>query len=380
MPSALTAQPAARNRLDGLGVRFEAGTGVREVADGRLDHLDHLAPRQGVVGRARAVVQTPVPGSGLGHRRGRPCSFHSRRVTRHDASPALNHSFRFHFFIRLIKLERKSSGRQSRSVWTFAPGECKWESIRAIAYCSNPSRSGPSPCRTASTKSPLHRHGARPAAHSGRDARRQSRGRMGRGLHRVLLPPPDFGRPTLPFRLDLGRRRYSEPRGDGGRRASLTARSPASSCGTAAATSRTSPAANPASACARCPRARIRFNRGAWTRRTCARSANGTSRRLSARKAAGFDIIYVYPSHGYLVSEFLSRSLNERTDEYGGSLVNRVRLFRELLEETRAAVGDRCAVRGALCRQRPWRGAPVRRGGARRARCSSAICRICGIW
>jgi dimethylamine/trimethylamine dehydrogenase len=64
---------------------------------------------------------------------------------------------------------------------------------------------------------------------------------------------------------------------------------------------------------------------------------------LRARRA-GFDIIYVYPSHGYLVSEFLSRSLNERTDEYGGSLGNRMRLFRELLEETREAVGDRCAV------------------------------------
>src|SRR5271166_5301688 len=64
---------------------------------------------------------------------------------------------------------------------------------------------------------------------------------------------------------------------------------------------------------------------------------------LRARKA-GFDIIYVYPTHGYLVSEFLSRSLNGRTDEYGGSLENRMRLMRELLEETRSAVGDRCAV------------------------------------
>ena len=61
-------------------------------------------------------------------------------------------------------------------------------------------------------------------------------------------------------------------------------------------------------------------------------------------RAAGFDIIYVYPTHGYLVSEFLSRSLNDRTDEYGGSLENRSRLFRELLEETKDAVGDRCAV------------------------------------
>src|SRR5450631_141762 len=64
---------------------------------------------------------------------------------------------------------------------------------------------------------------------------------------------------------------------------------------------------------------------------------------LRARKA-GFDIIYVYPSHGYLISEFLSRSMNDRTDEYGGSLENRMRLLRELLEETRSAVGDRCAV------------------------------------
>ena len=64
---------------------------------------------------------------------------------------------------------------------------------------------------------------------------------------------------------------------------------------------------------------------------------------LRARKA-GFDIVYVYPTHGYLVSEFLSRSHNERSDEYGGPLENRMRLMRELLEDTREAVGDRCAV------------------------------------
>ena len=61
-------------------------------------------------------------------------------------------------------------------------------------------------------------------------------------------------------------------------------------------------------------------------------------------RAAGFDIIYVYPTHGYLLWEFLSRSLNDRSDEYGGSLENRLRLTREILEETREAVGDRCAV------------------------------------
>jgi dimethylamine/trimethylamine dehydrogenase len=59
---------------------------------------------------------------------------------------------------------------------------------------------------------------------------------------------------------------------------------------------------------------------------------------------AGFDIVYVYPTHGYLLTEFMSRELNDRTDEYGGSLDNRLRLARELLEETRDAVGDRCAI------------------------------------
>jgi len=61
-------------------------------------------------------------------------------------------------------------------------------------------------------------------------------------------------------------------------------------------------------------------------------------------KEAGFDIVYVYASHGYLLATFLSPVLNTRTDEYGGSLSNRVRLVRELIEETKEAVGDACAV------------------------------------
>ncbi|MEM7222626.1 MAG: FAD-dependent oxidoreductase [Pseudomonadota bacterium] len=60
--------------------------------------------------------------------------------------------------------------------------------------------------------------------------------------------------------------------------------------------------------------------------------------------AAGFDIVYVYGAHGYLVSEFLSPTLNRRSDAYGGSLENRLRLLRELIEETKEAVGDRAAV------------------------------------
>ena len=61
-------------------------------------------------------------------------------------------------------------------------------------------------------------------------------------------------------------------------------------------------------------------------------------------KAAEFDIVYVYATHDYLLSQFLSPITNTRTDEYGGSLLNRVRLVSELIDETKQAVGDRCAV------------------------------------
>ena len=64
---------------------------------------------------------------------------------------------------------------------------------------------------------------------------------------------------------------------------------------------------------------------------------------LRAREA-GFDIVYVYATHRYLLSQFLSPLHNRRTDEYGGSLENRVRLVRELIEETKDAIGDTCAV------------------------------------
>ncbi len=65
----------------------------------------------------------------------------------------------------------------------------------------------------------------------------------------------------------------------------------------------------------------------------------------AARRAqrAGFDIVYVYAAHWYLIRQFLLPS-NRRNDEYGGSLENRARLLRELIEETKEAVGDTCAV------------------------------------
>ncbi|MDH3762030.1 MAG: FAD-dependent oxidoreductase [Gammaproteobacteria bacterium] len=59
---------------------------------------------------------------------------------------------------------------------------------------------------------------------------------------------------------------------------------------------------------------------------------------------AGFDIVYVYAGHDYLPFQFLSPLTNRRRDGYGGSIENRARLLRELIEDTREAIGDRCAV------------------------------------
>jgi dimethylamine/trimethylamine dehydrogenase len=66
----------------------------------------------------------------------------------------------------------------------------------------------------------------------------------------------------------------------------------------------------------------------------------------AARKAkrAGFDIIYVYAGMGYLPYEFLLPEWNRRTDAYGGSVANRVRIVRELIEVSKEAVAGSCAV------------------------------------
>lgn len=56
-------------------------------------------------------------------------------------------------------------------------------------------------------------------------------------------------------------------------------------------------------------------------------------------KRAGFDMCMVHAGHGWLINQFLSPYFNRRTDEYGGSLENRVRFAREILTAVRAEVG-----------------------------------------
>jgi len=57
-------------------------------------------------------------------------------------------------------------------------------------------------------------------------------------------------------------------------------------------------------------------------------------------KRVGFDAIEIHMGHGYLLSQFISPATNKRSDAYGGSLDNRLRLPLEVLAAVREAVGD----------------------------------------
>ena len=62
--------------------------------------------------------------------------------------------------------------------------------------------------------------------------------------------------------------------------------------------------------------------------------AKGAERAIEA----GFDVVELHAAHGYLLHEFLSPLSNRRTDQYGGSFENRIRLLLRIVDVTRAAL------------------------------------------
>ncbi len=61
-------------------------------------------------------------------------------------------------------------------------------------------------------------------------------------------------------------------------------------------------------------------------------------------KQSGFNGVEVHAAHGYLISQFLSPITNKRTDQWGGSIVNRARLLTDVVKEIRLAAGKDFAV------------------------------------
>ena len=56
-------------------------------------------------------------------------------------------------------------------------------------------------------------------------------------------------------------------------------------------------------------------------------------------KTCGFDCVEIHGAHGYLINQFMSTFSNKRTDEYGGTLSNRMRFPLEVIAACREAVG-----------------------------------------
>ena len=65
---------------------------------------------------------------------------------------------------------------------------------------------------------------------------------------------------------------------------------------------------------------------------------------VNMAREAGFDCVEIHAGHGYLISQFLSPYTNRRHDEFGGSLDNRMRFMRLVIEEVMRAAGDDMAV------------------------------------
>lgn len=59
---------------------------------------------------------------------------------------------------------------------------------------------------------------------------------------------------------------------------------------------------------------------------------------------AGFDLIEIHAGHSYLISQFLSPTMNDRTDEFGGSAENRARFCRMVIDEVRKAIGPQVPI------------------------------------
>lgn len=72
--------------------------------------------------------------------------------------------------------------------------------------------------------------------------------------------------------------------------------------------------------------------------------AKAYGRSVCLAREAGFDAVEIHAGHGYLISQFLSPSINHRKDKFGGTLANRMRFMEMVMEEVMKAAGNDMAV------------------------------------
>ena len=118
----------------------------------------------------------------------------------------------------------------------------------------------------------------------------------------------------------------------------------------------------------------IPFMEGRQTPRAMNRADMDTVRDAFVRatemsEAAGFDMIELHFAHGYLMSSFISPASNRRTDEYGGSLENRMRFPLEVFHAVRAAWPQGKPISPASRRSTGSRAAPRSRTPSRSRAC-----------
>ena len=82
----------------------------------------------------------------------------------------------------------------------------------------------------------------------------------------------------------------------------------------------------------------------AFTREELEKLAQRYGDVAEAALACGFDMILIHSGHGLYLSQFLSKELNKRTDEFGGSLENRTRFINMILDEIRSRVGNKLLI------------------------------------
>ncbi|WP_460218292.1 NADH:flavin oxidoreductase [Psychroserpens sp. MEBiC05023] len=88
-----------------------------------------------------------------------------------------------------------------------------------------------------------------------------------------------------------------------------------------------------------CPSAHEKYNSRALTLEEVHELRDDFIAAAVRSQQAGYDGVEVHGAHGYILTQFLSTKINQRTDDYGGSLANRSRLLFEIIDGIRAACG-----------------------------------------